>query len=476
MSGSEVQPGDSDRFAPLADRAETLATLGDFIAAAWESFERPRPVEPGLDEELSERLALPLPEMPTPARDALADATTILDESVSPSRPLFLAYIGSTGLEVGVLAAALTATYDVNLAVTARAADLVEKQTLEWVGEFIGYPAEEGAFTSGGMTSNLTALLVARERSLPGCRVNGFDGRRGALYCSDESHHSVVRAAEAAGIGSAAVRRLPIDEHRRMVVDELGPTIDRDFEAGVVPVAVVATAGTTLTGAVDPIGAIADVCEERGVWLHVDGAYGLPAAATVEAAPLFAGLERADSITLDAHKWMGLQKSCSVVLVREAGHLEATFGHEESYMRREEIRNAVERTLEYSRPLRSLKLWLAFRVHGAEAFRHWIAAGIDLARRLAEMLEEDPEFELLHEPVLSTVCFRHLGAAGHRLDAHNAALATAAQDDGRVYLAAAVVDGMTCLRVSFVNFRTRPEDVAFLVATLRELGGTLSSR
>lgn len=477
MSGSEIQPGDADRFAPLADRAETLATLSDFIAAAWESFERPRPVEPGLDEELSERLALPLPELPTPARDALADATTILDESVSPSRPLFLAYIGSTGLEVGVLAAALTATYDVNLAVTARAADLVEKQTLEWVGEFIGYPADEGAFTSGGMTSNLTALLVARERSLPGCRERGFDGRRGAIYCSDESHHSVVRAAEAAGIGSAAVRRLPIDEHRRMVVNKLGPAIDLDLTAGVVPVAVVATAGTTLTGAVDPIGAIAEVCRERGVWLHVDGAYGLPAAATPEAAALFAGLEHADSVTLDAHKWMGLQKSCSVVLVREAGHLEATFGHEESYMRREEIRNAVERTLEYSRPLRSLKLWLAFRVHGAEAFRHWIAAGIDLARRLAEMLEEGPDFELLHEPVLSTVCFRHLGVAGDvDLDAHNAKLATAAQEDGRVYLAAAVIDDMTCLRVSFVNFRTRPEDVTFLVETLRELGETLSSR
>ena len=151
---------------------------------------------PGSDEELSERLALPLPELPTPARDALADATTVLDESVSPSRPLFLAYIGSTGLEVGVLAAALTATYDVNLAVTAKAADLVEKQTLQWVGEFIGFPAAEGAFTSGGMTSNLTALLVARERALPGCRERGFDGRRGAIYCSDESHHSIVRAAE----------------------------------------------------------------------------------------------------------------------------------------------------------------------------------------------------------------------------------------------------------------------------------------
>jgi aromatic-L-amino-acid decarboxylase len=465
------EAGDADRFAPLADRAETLAALTEVIAAAWDSFQRPRPVEPGLDEALSGRLALPLPELPTPAREALADATTILDESVSPSRPLFLGYIGSTGLEVGVLAAALTATYDVNLAVTARAADLVEKQTLDWVGEFIGFPADEGAFTSGGMTSNLTALLIARERALPGCRVHGFDGRRGAIYCSDESHYSVVRAAEAAGIGSAAVRRLPIDARRRMVVGELGPTIEQDLATGVVPVAVVATAGTTLTGAVDPIDAIAEVCEQLGVWLHIDGAYGLPAAATAEAAPLFAGLERADSITLDAHKWLGLQKSCSVVLVREAGHMEATFGHEESYLRREEVRNAVERTLEYSRPLRSLKLWLAFRVHGAESFRAWIASTLGLARLLAEMVDADPDFELLNDPTLSTVCFRHLGPArSGDLDAHNSALAAATREDGRVYLASAVVDDKTCLRVCFVNFRTRPEDVTMLLTTLRELG------
>jgi aromatic-L-amino-acid/L-tryptophan decarboxylase len=463
---AERPPG----YASLADRDAVLAALTRLIAEAWESFERPRPEEPAIDDEVRERLSMPLPELPADPGQVLGDAARILDESISPSRPLYLAYVGSTGLEVGVLADALMATYDVNLAVTARAADLVERQAVDWVAEFVGFPCAEGAFTSGGMTSNLTGLLVARERALPGCRTDGFAGRQGAIYCSSESHHSVVRAAEAAGIGSRFVRFLDIDERRRMRVGDLDRAIAEDLAAGVVPVMVVANGGTTLTGAVDPLAAIAEVCERRGVWLHVDGAYGLPAAATETAGPLFVGLERADSVTLDAHKWLGLQKACSLVLVRAQGALEATFGHEEAYMRREEVRNAVERTLEYSRPLRSLKLWLAFRTHGAAAFRAWIERTLELARELADRIRADPEFELLCEPTLSVVCFRHLPAPGEDLDDHNTRLAAAAQRDGRIYLASAVVDGRACLRVCFVNFRTHREDLDLVLATLRELG------
>ncbi len=461
-------------YSALADREAVLAALSALIADAWDSFERPRPEEPAIDADLLDRLGQALPEVPVDPAQVLADAARILDESVSPARPLYLAYIGSTGLEVGVLAEALAATYDVNLAVTARAADLLEQQAVRWVAEFVGYPCAEGAFTSGGMISNLTGILVARERALPGCRVEGFAGRRGAVYYSAEAHHSVVRAVEAAGIGSGYARLLGQDEARRMRPEDLEAALDADRDAGIEPVAVVANGGTTLTGAVDPIDALADVCEARGIWLHVDGAYGLPAAATASAGKLFAGLERADSVTLDAHKWLGLQKSCSLILVREPGALEAAFGHEEAYMRRDSVvRNAVELTLEYSRPLRSLKLWLAFRTHGAAAFRDWIESTLALARQLARLVGEDPEFELLCEPTLSTVCFRHAPAGVADLDAHNTALAAAVQEDGRIYLASAVVDGTVCLRVCFVNFRTRPEDVEFAVEVLRELGGSL---
>jgi aromatic-L-amino-acid decarboxylase len=466
--------GRLESYRALADREAVLAALTRLIADAWASFDKPRPEEPPIDDEVLARLAETLPEHPLDPSQVLADAARILDESNSPSRPLYLAYVGSTGLEVGVLAEALAATYDVNLAVTARAADLVERQAVEWVADFVGFPCAEGAFTSGGMISNLTGLLVARERALPGCRADGFAGRTGTVYCSDEAHHSVVRAAEAAGIGSKFVRRVALDEARRLRLDELERAIAADRAAGLVPIAVVANGGTTLTGAVDPLDAIGAVCEHEGIWFHIDGAYGLPAAATDSAKGLFAGLERADSVTLDAHKWLGLQKSCSVFLSREPGGLEATFGHEEAYIRRDSVPNAVERTLEYSRPLLSLKLWLAFRTHGAAAFRAWIERTLALARELADEVRADPEFELLCEPPLSTVCFRHLPAAGD-LDEHNTRLAIEAQEDGRVHLASAVVDGRACLRVCFVNFRTGSDEVRTLMATLRELGGRLSS-
>jgi len=462
----------------LADREAVLALLCRYIAEAWRSFDEPRPEEPPVDVALAARLREPLPEEGVTPEEALDDAARVLDASVSPSRPLYLGYIGSTGLEVGVLGAALSAAYDVNLAVTAGGADLVERQALEWVASFVGFPHSFGAFTSGGMTSNLTALLAARERALPGARLRGLDGRRGAVYCSDEAHHSIMRAVEACGLGSDHLRRLPLDDLRRMRPGDLDAAIAADRRAGVTPVAVVANGGTTLTGAVDPLDQIADVCDRRGVWLHVDGAYGLPAAATASAGPLFAGLERADSATLDAHKWLGVQKACSVVLLRDGTALQDAFGHEERYLlHREGEPNAVDRTLEYSRPFRSARLWLAFRVHGAAAFRGYLDHTLALARRLVALLQDDPAFELLHRPQLSTVCFRHVPRAGLGLldlNAHNRELALAVQADGRVYLAAAVVDEQVCLRVCFVNFRTRDDEIEHVVEVVRELGARLA--
>jgi aromatic-L-amino-acid/L-tryptophan decarboxylase len=459
----------------LADREGILGDLERFICEAWASFDTPRTAEPQLDEMLIGRLEAPLPEEAGDAGAALKDAARILDASISPSRPLYVGYIGSTGLEIGVLASALAATYDANLAVVAGGADLLEEQTLRWIAAFVGFPYAEGVFTSGGMTSNLTALLAARERALPGCRTDGLGDRRTAVYCSDEAHHSVVRAVEVCGLGSSAIRQIPIDGRRRMRPEALDEALSKDVALGVVPVAVVATAGTTLTGAVDPLDAVADVCERHDVWLHVDGAYGLPGAAAPTAAPLFAGLERADSATIDAHKWLGVQKSCSVVLLSERDRLRAAFGHEERYMLHEgDVANPVDRTLEYSRPLRSLRLWMAFRVYGAARYRAWIEATLANARLLAESLRDSSEFELLHDPMLSTVCFRHVPPGAGDIDAHNVRLAREMQRDGRVFLAPASVDGHACLRVCFVNFRTTSDEVEFVLTVAEELGRRLA--
>ena len=459
-----------------APREAVLARAAELIGEAWRGFDQARAYQPPVDDALRELLRAGLPDSPTPVMRALDEAALVLDESLAQARPRFFGFVGSSGLEIGVIADALAACHDVNLAAWAAAASEVEQQAMLWLGEFVGYPVGGGACTSGGQVSNLTALAAARERALPGARREGMDGRRGAVYVSAEAHDSVLRACELLGIGERGMRVLPIDGLRRMRPADLAFAIDADRKRGIEPVAAIATAGTTLTGAVDPIGALADVCAARRVWLHVDGAYGLPAAAAPSTAALFEGLDRADSVAVDAHKWLFLPKACSAVLVRDESALRAAFGHEAAYMPRDEDEtNAVETTLEYSRPFRALKLWLAFRVHGAAALRAAIEHDLALARLLADEVRAHDDLELVCEPQLSIVPFRHAPRGDRDLDAHNAALARALQADGRVYVASATIDGTCALRPCFVNYRTTPDDVRALVSIACELGDRLAA-
>ncbi len=297
-------------------------------------------------------------------------------------------------------------------------------------------------------------------------------------YCSREAHYSVVRSAELLGIGSDHVRSLELDERRRLRPEAVADAIDADRAAGITPVAVVATAGTTLTGAVDPIDALADVCASRDVWLHVDGAYGVAAASTPSAGHLFAGLDRADSVTLDAHKWLFLPKACGVVLVRRHEDLHGALAHEEDYIPHERPdHHMVDITLEYSRPFRALKLWLAFRAHGAEAIRAAIERNLGQARLLYEEVSRRDELEhLCGEPQLSIVPFRHVprGVPAAGLDEHNALLVEALQQQGDVWVAPARVDGKVCLRPCVVNYRTTDDDVRAFVETVLEVGAALA--
>jgi aromatic-L-amino-acid/L-tryptophan decarboxylase len=296
-----------------------------------------------------------------------------------------------------------------------------------------------------------------------------------AVYCSQEAHYSVMRAVEVLGIGGDNVRAIGLDEHRRMRPDALAAAIDRDMADGITPVAVVATAGTTLTGAIDPIEQIGEVCRERGVWLHVDGAYGAAAAALPEMAEVFTGLDRADSVSLDAHKWLYLPKACGVILVRRRADLHDSFAHEEDYLPHEQAEpHAVDVTLEYSRPFRALKLWLAFRAHGAEAFRRALRRNLRQARLLHEEIGRHADLESLEPPQLSIVPFRHVPGGVSDLDAHNARLAQELQRDARVYVAPAVIDGTVYLRPCIVNFRTSDADVRALVDIAREVGNRLA--
>jgi aromatic-L-amino-acid/L-tryptophan decarboxylase len=454
---------------PLPDRDRVLGHAAELIGQAWRSFDHPRPGQPLPDERTRELLSRPLPTTPSDPGTALDQAADVLDRSLAQSRPRWFAYIGSSGLEIGVLADALMASYDVNVANSAGAADLLEAQTIRWVGQFVGFDERtSGLLAAGGTIANLTALAAARERALPGVRQAGTGGRNLALYCSAEAHYSVLRAAEVLGIGARNVRAIPIDSHRRMDVNACADAIAHDRKHGVTPVAVVATAGTTLTGAVDDIEGLAEVCGDE-IWLHVDGAYGLPAASTETAGALFRGLPRAYSATVDAHKWLYVPKACSVLLMHDVEALEHAFSHQEGYMPHGEELHPVDRSLEYSRPLRGLKLWLAFTVHGADAIRAAIERNLDQASLLAALLTADDRFELLAEPQLSAVCFRHLPPPGTDPDEHNLALARAIAADGRILLAAAEIDGATALRACFVNHRTTEDDVRAIPLVVADL-------
>jgi aromatic-L-amino-acid decarboxylase len=439
----------------LADREAVLEHAAALILETWRSFDAPRGGQPLPGPAQMELLAQGLPLEPGEGAAALDAAASVLDVSITQARPRMFAWIGGSGLEIGVLGDALMASHDVNVAVSSGAATPLERQTVRWVGEFVGFDRQaEGLMAAGGTLSNLTALAAARERALPGVRYDGLHGHRLAIYCSAEAHYSVRRGAEVLGIGGHNVRSIPIDANRRMD----------------------ATAGTTLTGAVDDLRALGEVCASREVWLHVDGAYGLPAASTELAGHLFAGLDRADSATVDAHKWLYVPKACSVLVVRDRDTLEATFTHDESYIPHtdREDTHPVDRTLEYSRPLSALKLWLAFRVHGANAIRAAIERNLRQAQLLADLVREDPLLELLVEPQLSAVCFRHLPPEGMPAELHNAALASAITADARIFLAPATVDGVPCLRACFVNHRTTESDIEAVVEVVRELAARIA--
>jgi aromatic-L-amino-acid decarboxylase len=377
----------------------------------------------------------------------------------------FFAYVLGSGEPVGALADLLASVLNQNVTAwrSAPAAVVIEQTVVDWLAHAIGCPGFHGHLTGGGSSANLMGLAMAREAKAPANETGVASGA--VVYASDEIHMSIPKSVALLGIGRDNLRRIPTDPSFRMIPEELEARILQDKTAGKTALAVVASAGTVNTGAIDPLRQIAQIANRHEVWFHIDGAYGALAAMANRAK--FDGLELADSISLDPHKWLHQPLDCGCLLYRSNEVAQQTFAHSGEYAR---SLNAdpvegfafFEESLELSRRFRALKLWLSLRYHGFTAFRESIAKDLAHAQRLAEAITKEPQLELLAPVELSAVCFRNRGKGGlaeEELNRFNRVLLKRLVERGRVYLSNASLQGKFCLRACIVNHRTKDADV-----------------
>ena len=350
----------------------------------------------------------------------------------------------------------------------------VELVTLDWLKQLLGFPESAGGlFVSGGSIANLTALAAARDAH------PGSDPREHAVYYSDQTHSSIDRALKILGYRDSQIRRLGTDDALRLNIDHLQNAIHADLAAGRKPHLVVANAGTTNTGAVDALDDIAQICQKQKVWMHVDGAYGAAAAISDRGAKLLDGIERADSITLDPHKWLFQPYSIGCVLVRDAGTLGDFFHAMPEYLQDAETErgeiNLCDYGPELTRPFRALKLWMSLKVFGADAFARAVEHGIWLAESVQQMLAADECWQLVSPAQLAIVCFRyiHPGMSEEALDRLNGDIARSAAQEGCCFLSTTQVRSRTVLRMCTIQPSTTQSDLRMSIDCLKRFGEQL---
>jgi glutamate/tyrosine decarboxylase-like PLP-dependent enzyme len=402
-------------------------------------------------------------------REEARDFAEVLDvleaqvdhSGVAATSPRFLGYIPGGGLYAAALGdylAAVSNRYS-GVAFAGPGAARMENLLVRWLADAIGYPAEAlGALTSGGSVANLTAVVAARDAG----GVTPADTDRAVVYVTDQAHHSLLKSLHIAGLASAQVRTVPTDAMYRMDVPDLERLIEADRSAGLRPWLVVGSAGTTNSGAVDPLGAIAAVSRSHGLWFHVDGAYGGLFSLCPEARPILQGIEQADSVTLDPHKTLFLPYGTGAVLVRDGAHLLNAFSASADY-----IENILDQPADISpadmspeltRHFRGLRLWLPLQLAGVAAFRAALSEKLLLARYFRRRLSEVPDFEVGPAPDLSVVVFRYRPDSPEA-DAINAELQRRLQRDGRTFISTTRLSGRLTLRCAILSFRTHLSDV-----------------
>jgi glutamate/tyrosine decarboxylase-like PLP-dependent enzyme len=493
----------SSRRAPIDLGPEEFRRLGhrlvDQIAEMLDSLPR-HPVTPGESAD-QVRAALGrggLPEEGTSPDRILEEAFTLLrDHSLFNGHPRFWGYITASPAPIGILAEMLAAAVNPNVGAwdLSPMASEIEAQSIGWIAELIGFPGNSGGIlVSGGNMANIVAFLAARTHQAgTTIRDEGLRAKPDLVtYVSKDGHTWIQKAADMCGLGTRSIRWVDVDRERRMKPDALARMIEEDVAAGLTPFLVTGTAGTVAVGAVDPLAAIGRICRERGLWFHVDGAYGAPAACLPDASADLKALAGADSVALDPHKWLYSPLEAGCTLIRDPERLQAAFDFHPSYyaFRKQEGDppiNYLNLGPQNSRGFRALKVWAALRMVGAQGYRKMIADDIELARVLHEAAAAHPEleawtlslsistFRYVPEDLRGNIEGRSHAETGPYLDALNREILSRLQAGGEAFVSTAVIDGRFLLRACIVNFRTSQEDVGALPEIVVRLGRSVDA-
>ncbi|MCK4977506.1 MAG: aminotransferase class V-fold PLP-dependent enzyme [Anaerolineales bacterium] len=453
---------------------------------------RERPVWQHAPDQVKANFDKPVPLEPQPPEDVYQEFLEyILPYPIGNIHPRFWGWVFGTGTVMGALSDLLGASMNTNSGdLDHHSAIHVEKQVIEWFKQMLGYPASaSGLLTSGCSAANLIGLTVARNAKAKfDLRLEGVQQvtpHKMVLYASQEIHSSIQKAVELLGLGSQALRHVPINDDFQIDLQALKRTIMQDRAAGLLPFCVVGAAGTTNTGAIDDLEALADICQQENLWLHVDAAFAAWAALVPGVSELVAGMERADSLAFDLHKWMYMPYEIGCVLVKhEEAHRKA-FSLTPVYLSREGDGRGLtggdtpwltDYDFQLSRGFRALKAWISLKEHGSHKYARMIQQNIDQARYLAKLIETEPELELVAPVTLNIVCFRYIrpGLADAALDALNKEILVELQEQGIAVPSGTTIRGKYVLRVGHTNHRSRRGDFDILVREVIRIGLDLS--
>ena len=425
-------------------------------------------------ETLEHKLMVDPPEHGRPGVEVLEEAARdILPYAMRLDHPKCFAFVPSAPTWPGVLADFMAAGFNINECtwLVASGASQVELVVLEWFRQWLGYPEGAGGLlTSGGSAASVDAFVAARERA--------GSPDRATVYMSDQSHSAFVRAAMIVGVRRDCIRMIPCDERFRLDMAALTAAVAEDRAAGCNPIAICANAGATATGAIDPLVAMADYCEAEDIWLHVDAAYGGFAVITGEGRKLLRGIERADSVGLDAHKWLFQPYEAGCLLVKDVRTLEEPFGVRPDFLQDTvwgaNHPNFTDRGLQLSRSFRALKIWMSIQTFGMAAFRQAVAQGMEFAARAEDYVRASPVLEILNPASLGVIVFRFnpadAGLGEESLEAINQRVLTGIFWEDNAFISSARPKGTFALRLCIINHNTTWNDVRETLEAIERFG------